>query len=487
MRGALASNRLPTRPVIGAQLVVGQGGGLDEAGQRLDEVDVDQLAAAAVHVAVVEGHHHGVGGRQGGHTVGQHERRQGRWPVGLAGQVGEAAHGLGQGAEAGAVALRSAPAVPAHVEHHQLRMALVHRLVVDPPAGHGARPVVDDQHVAHLEQPVEEVLPVGLTEIEGHAALVAAHALPHQADLALAVAPGAQGVADPGLLDLDDVGAELAHGRGHQRTGGQGGRVHHPDTVRAAPAASGMGHQLGAGQPEGVAQGVAGVAVAEHPAALELGNDQPDDVLVGAGRVGGGHGEAVARLGLDPLLHLVGHLGSGADEARALEQGGPVAGQVGQGHGLPPDVLLQVLHQAPDARDRPDELVGDRGVEGQPGEVVVHELRQQRQRRLGIDQGVEEEVLALLGVGMGLTHDGVHHGQHLHRVRVPPGGGDGVLLVLVVRTGDLEAGVAGEDQLGPAGGEVAAPARRAGLEQHRTALGDLGTVSGPRALNHSPS
>ena len=213
--------------------------GLDEAGQRLDEVDVDQLPAAAVHVAVVEGHHHGVGRRQGGHPVGQHERGQGRRPVGLTGQVGEPAHGLGQGAEARAVALGPTPPVAAHVEHDESRVALVHRLVVDAPAGQRTGPVVDDEHVAHVEETVEELLTLGAAEIQGDAALVAAHALPHQPDLVLAVAPGAQGIAGPGLFHLDDVGAELAHGRGHQRAGGQCRRVHHPHPVRAAPGASG--------------------------------------------------------------------------------------------------------------------------------------------------------------------------------------------------------------------------------------------------------
>ena len=54
----------------------------------------------------------------------------------------------------------------------------------------------------------------------------------------------------------------------------------------SGPAGSAMGSRFRAGQPEGVAQGVAGVAVAERPPTLELGNDQPDHVLVGA-RVSG--------------------------------------------------------------------------------------------------------------------------------------------------------------------------------------------------------
>ena len=157
--------------------------------------------------------------------------------------------------------------------------------------------------------------------------------------LVLAVTPGAQGVAHPGLLHLDDLGAELAHGRGHQRSGGQCRRVHHPHAVRAARGPQAWRTTSGRARPRVSRRVPPGVPVAEDAAALELGHDQPDDVLVGARRVGGGAREPVARLGLHPLLHLVGHLGAGADEARALEQGGPVAGQVGERHRVPADVL----------------------------------------------------------------------------------------------------------------------------------------------------
>ena len=62
--------------------------------------------------------------------------------------------------------------------------------------------------------------------------------------------------------------------------------------------------------------------------------------------------------------------------------------------------------------------------------------------------------------------------------------GDALLLVLVVGSGDVDAGIAGEDQLGPAGGEVATPTRRPGLEQHRTALWT--PRHGERAPNREP-
>ena len=228
----------------GAELVEGEGRRLDEPGQRLDEVDVDELPLTAVHVAVVERHHHRVGGGEGGDPVGQHERRQGGRPVGLADHVGEAAHRLGQRAVAGAVALGAAPAVAGDVQHHDVRVGGVHRLVVDAPALEGARPVADDQHVADVEQPVEQLLALGLAQVERDAALVAADALPHEADAVAAVAPRAHRVAGAGRLDLDDLGAELAERGAHHRARGEGRRFDDPQPVQRTGSA-GRGDRAG--------------------------------------------------------------------------------------------------------------------------------------------------------------------------------------------------------------------------------------------------
>ena len=63
-----------------------------------------------------------------------------------------------------------------------------------------------------------------------------------------------------------------------------------------------------------LAQRRAAVAPAKDPAALELGHDEADDVLVGAGRMGRGDHEAVARAAVEPRLHLIGDVGACADE-----------------------------------------------------------------------------------------------------------------------------------------------------------------------------
>ena len=48
-------------------------------------------------------------------------------------------------------------------------------------------------------------------------------------------------------------------------------------------------------------------------------------------------------------------------------------------------------------------------VERQPGEVVVHQLGEERERGHGVDEVVQEELLALLGVRLGLPDDRVGH------------------------------------------------------------------------------
>src|ERR1700730_4259051 len=57
------------------------------------------------------------------------------------------------------------------------------------------------------------------------------------------------------------------------------------------------------------------VPVAEDAPTLELGDDEPDDVLVGARRVRRGDHEAVAGVAGQPFLHLVGDDGPGPGDA----------------------------------------------------------------------------------------------------------------------------------------------------------------------------
>src|SRR4029453_16015802 len=126
---------------------------------------------------------------------------------------------------------------------------------------------------------------------------------------------------------------------------GPAARVAASTTRSPSRGLSAMGADGRALQGQVLAQRRAGVLGAEQAAALELGDDHAHDVLVGAGHVGGGDGEAVAGVALEPLLHLVHHLAGRAPEARPLQQRGPVAGQVPQ-RARAADWLAEVLPQA---------------------------------------------------------------------------------------------------------------------------------------------
>ena len=114
------------------------------------------------------------------------------------------------------------------------------------------------------------------------------------------------------------------------------------------------------------------VPVAEEAAPLQLRHDESHHVLVGTRHVGGGDDKTVTGVAVEPLFHLIGYVGRGADEARTLKKGGSMTGQIGEGDGVASDVLTQVLDQAPDAGHRSDQLVRDGRIELQPREVVVH-------------------------------------------------------------------------------------------------------------------
>src|SRR5262245_18796342 len=62
---------------------------------RCEDAQVDHLAVAALHLTMAQGHEHGGGGGYAADAVGEPERGQRGWTVGLTGEVGEAAHRLG--------------------------------------------------------------------------------------------------------------------------------------------------------------------------------------------------------------------------------------------------------------------------------------------------------------------------------------------------------------------------------------------------------
>jgi hypothetical protein len=96
----------------------------------------------------------------------------------------------------------------------EARIECLQRLVPEPVALHHARAEVLDQHVRPRDQPADERRARLLADVDGEPALVAVEALEVEPADLRRQPPRAVGVADavaaPRLLDLDDVGAEVA-------------------------------------------------------------------------------------------------------------------------------------------------------------------------------------------------------------------------------------------------------------------------------------
>ena len=81
---------------------------------------------------------------------------------------------------------------------------------------------------------MEQLLALGLCEVQSHASFVPAHALPHETDAVLLVPPGSHRISDPWLLDLDDLGPELAQCGPDHRARGERRRLDDTDAAQGA-------------------------------------------------------------------------------------------------------------------------------------------------------------------------------------------------------------------------------------------------------------
>ena len=146
-------------------------------------------------------------GRERGDAVGERERRQERRAVGLAVQRGEAAHRLGERAEAGAPRVRPGLAEAAHARDHEPRVRGRQLVRAGAPALERAGPEVLEHDVRALGEAQEEVAPVGLREVERDEPLVAPERLEPEPLAVLARPVPARRVDARRVLDLDHVGA----------------------------------------------------------------------------------------------------------------------------------------------------------------------------------------------------------------------------------------------------------------------------------------
>ena len=222
-RGALLEDRLPRRSWRVLQLVPARDLRAEQRHDRFHDGDVDHLAPPG-RLPLVEGRHDRERRCQRGDPVGQAERWEGRRPVRLTGRRREPAHRLGQRAEPGTAAIRADLSEAGDPGEDEARVVLAQPVVGQPPAFERVRTEVLDDDVRAGGEPAERLRPAGRRQVELDAALVATQRLvPEVVAVPLgSVAPG--GVRSAGVLDLDDLGAQVAevHRRHRAREEGRG-------------------------------------------------------------------------------------------------------------------------------------------------------------------------------------------------------------------------------------------------------------------------
>ena len=192
---------------------------------RLQQVDVDDLAAAAV-----QGDHRGERRGEPRRLVGQRHRRQQRLAVRLAVDRGEPAHRLGDRREPGPPGVRAVLAEPRDPRDHEPRVAGVQHVGAEPEPLQPPGPEVLDEHGGVGDEAEQDVAVGVVLEVEHDRALAAVGQLEPQALAVALVAPRhrAQAVA-VGALDLDHVGAEVGEVARAVRSGDHRRQVEHAD------------------------------------------------------------------------------------------------------------------------------------------------------------------------------------------------------------------------------------------------------------------
>ena len=222
---------------------VGDGHFVEVTEDRLVEGDVDVLARARA-LRRPERHQHPerpVGAREVV-AEGGRARHEGR-TVRLTREVAQPAEGVGDAGEPRVAGLRSRLPEAGDADHHEPRVHRAQVLPADAPPLEGPGAEVLDEHVGLGDEPLQELRALPLSEIEGDRLLVARLLEPDEGVPGVARARGPeapQRVADPRLLDLDDLRPELreegaAEGRGEE---GRGVEDPHPIHRTDGPRAS---------------------------------------------------------------------------------------------------------------------------------------------------------------------------------------------------------------------------------------------------------
>ena len=169
--------------------------------------------------------------RLGGDHVSHGEGRQ-RGRFFRTGGGREARHRLDHRAEARTITVRSvlAPARDAH--HHEPRVLPGERLPAEAPLLERPRHVVLDEDIGVLHELFQEGLSRRRGQVQRDRALAPGVDLPPE--LAEGLGPGAERIARPGILHLDDVGPEIGQHGGEHAARDQPRAVDHPEIAERA-------------------------------------------------------------------------------------------------------------------------------------------------------------------------------------------------------------------------------------------------------------
>ena len=201
---------------------------VEQSHRRLEQRGIDPLAKPGAR-AVMDGAHDAEGREDSRGEVEERDTAANGRPSGLAGDRHDPAEGLHERLVAGAVLAR--PRAPEGRDRavHEPGVQRGERVVAEPERFHGAGPEILDEDVGARDEALEGLDALGLLEIERDVALVAVDDEEGRGLPVLVGRPRARLVAAPGVLHLDDVGAEVGEEHGAEGTGQDTGAIDDTD------------------------------------------------------------------------------------------------------------------------------------------------------------------------------------------------------------------------------------------------------------------
>src|SRR3989442_52757 len=198
---------VPTLAALGAGREIVRGRNLYHGQSRVEQTDIDNLSFPRA-LAMPERGQRADRRVQRGVAVDHRGRGADRMPLDLAGQRHEAAHRLAQRVERRTIAIGAVLAEAGDRDEDDPVVERAQPLVVEAHRGHHAGPEVLEHHVGLRHQRGEDLLALGMAQVETDALLAAVvdrevHALAaHHRRMAARLLTA-------GRLDLDDLGAEI--------------------------------------------------------------------------------------------------------------------------------------------------------------------------------------------------------------------------------------------------------------------------------------